>query len=95
MTTEADYRLPRNVIPRHYQLTLEPDLADFTFVGSEVVSVEVVEATAIVVLNAADLEVDSATIRTPRGRGTLATGIDRDEPAERLTLTFPEPLASR
>ncbi len=92
VTTEADYRLPRNVIPRHYQLTLEPDLADFTFVGNEVVSVEVVEATAIVVLNAADLEVDSATIRTPRGRGTLATGIDRDEPAERLTLTFPEPL---
>ena len=41
-------------------VTLEPDLVEFSFSGSEVVTVEVVEPTASVVLNAVELEIDSA-----------------------------------
>ena len=93
MTTEADYRLPRNVIPRHYRLTLEPDLTEFTFSGSAVIGVAVVEATAVVVLNAVELEADSAAIRAPGGSEFVAVDIALDEDAERLTLTFPESLA--
>jgi puromycin-sensitive aminopeptidase len=93
VTTEADHRLPRHVIPRHYRLTLEPDLTEFTFSGREVVAVEVVEATAAVVLNAAELAVDAAAISAVGGSDLFATDIAFDEAAERLTITFPEMLA--
>ena len=38
---EARYRLPRTVVPRRYDLVLEPDLEAVTFAGSETVTVEV------------------------------------------------------
>ena len=30
MSSEADYRLPRSVIPSHYELVIQPDFATFT-----------------------------------------------------------------
>ena len=58
---ENPHRLPRTVVPRRYDLTLEPDLAAATFAAAETVNVEVVEPTAEVVLNALDLEIDEVT----------------------------------
>ena len=54
---EARYRLPRSVLPRRYDLVLEPDLDAVTFTGSEAVTLEVVEPIDEIVLNSADLEV--------------------------------------
>ena len=34
-------RLPTNVVPSNYKLTLEPNLADFTFKGSEDITIQV------------------------------------------------------
>jgi hypothetical protein len=34
-------RLPTNVVPKNYALILTPNLKDFTFVGEEVVQLEV------------------------------------------------------
>ncbi len=34
-------RLPTNVVPKNYALILTPNLKDFTFVGQEVVELEV------------------------------------------------------
>ena len=34
-------RLPNNVVPKNYALTLTPNLKDFTFLGEEVVELEV------------------------------------------------------
>lgn len=34
-------RLPANVVPKNYNLSLEPDLKNFSFKGNENVSVEV------------------------------------------------------
>ena len=60
MTQRPPYRLPRNVIPQHYALVLEPDLGQATFDGEATVAVTVNEPTAEVVLNAADLDVREA-----------------------------------
>jgi hypothetical protein len=57
---EHDYRLPRTVIPRRYDLRIEPDLPSASFAGAETVAVDVVEAVREVVLNAADLQIDEA-----------------------------------
>ena len=51
------YRLPRTVVPIHYDLVLEPDLERFTFTGTSATMIDVVEATNRIVLNSIELEV--------------------------------------
>ena len=38
MTSTNEWKLPTNVRPTLYTLTLEPDLEDFTFTGSETIA---------------------------------------------------------
>ena len=71
-------RLPRTVVPRRYQIRIEPDLTAGTFVGDETIEVTVGEPTAEVVLNAADLTIATADIERWRG-----TAVDRDDPGGR------------
>jgi len=84
-------RLPRTVIPRRYQIHIEPDLTAGTFAGDETIEVAVGEPTAEVLLNAADLTISSAGIEDGAGRQFVAT-IAPDEAAERVSLRFAEPL---
>jgi puromycin-sensitive aminopeptidase len=86
------YRLPRTVTPRHYDLTLEPDLAAATFAGHAAVQVEVHEATDRIVLNAIELDVAQASLEGPDGTVVEASDIDLDEERERLTVVFPSPI---
>ena len=73
-TSESEYRLPRTVVPLHYELTLAPDLRAFTFQGTETVTVEVHEATTEIVCNAAELEIQRAILRS--GDVTLEATVD-------------------
>ena len=88
MPSEADYRLPRTVLPKHYDLTLTPDLTAATFGGHVVVDVEVVEAVAEIVLNSAELTLREAVLSNDTG-DRLETTIASDEAAERSTLGLP------
>lgn len=54
--------LPANVIPRHYKLTLEPDLKKFTYEGTVIVDLDVVEDTTSISLNTLELEIHSTKI---------------------------------
>ena len=49
------YRLPRHVIPTHYDLRIEPDLHSHSFTGHEVITLTVIEPTSEVLLNATEL----------------------------------------
>ena len=51
--SDNQFRLPRNVIPVHYDLHLEPDLDTFTFAGSVSIRLGVTETLHEIVLNAA------------------------------------------
>jgi puromycin-sensitive aminopeptidase len=86
------HRLPRNVLPRRYALTLTPDLADATFSGHVDVDIEVAEPTTQVVLNAIELEIDEAWITA--GTTRYEATVTLDEGTERATLHLSEPLAS-
>ncbi|XP_003578027.2 aminopeptidase M1-C isoform X1 [Brachypodium distachyon] len=56
-------RLPRFATPRRYELRLRPDLVACTFTGSVAIAVVVSAPTRFLVLNAADLSVNRASIR--------------------------------
>jgi puromycin-sensitive aminopeptidase len=90
------HRLPRTVVPRRYDLTLEPDLEAASFSGHETIAVEVLAETSEVVLNAAEIEIDEATAEIAAdgetGRGPLVANVTLDDEAERATLTFDRPL---
>ena len=87
MPSEADYRLPRTVIPSHYELALTPDLAGATFGGHVVIDVDVVEAVSEVILNTAEMTLHSCVLSNEDGQRLEATTVT-DEDAERATLTF-------
>jgi puromycin-sensitive aminopeptidase len=88
------YRLPYSVVPSRYHLTLVPDLAGATFTGDVSIDVNVAEPVTTIVLNAAELTIDSATL-TPTGNDATAlepSSITLDADEERVTLTFPDPV---
>lgn len=87
------YRLSRHVVPVRYDLRLEPDLAAAAFHGRETVSLLVTQPTATIVLNAADLIIESAVLENLDGQRSEGS-IELDEPLERCRFTFPVPLTA-
>jgi puromycin-sensitive aminopeptidase len=82
------------VVPRRYDLVLEPDLDSFTFRGSLDVSVEVVAQSSRVVLNAADLEVTAGAWLDAGDVPEPAVDITYDTKLEQVTLHFDKPIPS-
>ena len=87
MQDEAHYRLPRTVFPSRYYLTLEPDLAEATFTGSEVVTLSVEEPVDEIVLNADDLELSGGRLDGD-GATLEVTSISLDAENERAHLSL-------
>ena len=85
-TTEAIV-LPSNVRPRHYQITLQPDLDKFTFDGLELIEIEIAETASDIVLNADEMQVHTATL-VQDGSSQPATAITLDGELETVTLSF-------
>jgi puromycin-sensitive aminopeptidase len=85
------YRLPRTVVPKRYDLRLEPDLASATFTGEVSIAVTVHEVVAEIVLNAAELQLSEAVVENDNGVSQPAT-MALDEATERCQLTFPNPI---
>jgi puromycin-sensitive aminopeptidase len=88
VTIDNPYRLPRNVRPVHYDLTLEPDLPAASFIGKVSISIEVSEVTDVLVLNAAELEIRNARVELADGTTIAATGVEFDEETERATISM-------
>ncbi|CDO74266.1 hypothetical protein BN946_scf184643.g6 [Trametes cinnabarina] len=85
-STTVDYRLPRDVVPTHYDLTVHTDLDNAKFNGF--VEIELT-------FNTLDLILDDISLRL-RGRERAFPPINRefDLTAQRGIVTFPEPLAA-
>lgn len=92
MSTSAEatqHRLPAGASPSHYQLRLEPDLANARFSGSVVITVEVTSASETLVLNANELEIAAARIDLEGGSGAEVRSFELDTANERLTIDGP------
>jgi len=86
----VNYRLPRNVTPSRYDLRLAPDLQKYTFDGEETVAITVNEPTDEVVLNALELEIDTASAE--RGGKRFEGEVELDAKMERARIKFASKL---
>ena len=86
VTDEHPYRLPRAALPRHYELTLEPDLDAASFTGEAQIDLDVVEAVDVIVLNAAELDIRSASVVDAKGEPVVVDSIELDEAMERARV---------
>ena len=81
-------RLPRDVVPRRYDLTIVPDLDAAQFTGEVTIDLDVTQRVAEVVLHAHELEVELETL-AQSGRNLDATLI-ADPDAERVRIAAPD-----
>ncbi|HET7185064.1 MAG TPA: M1 family metallopeptidase [Terriglobales bacterium] len=79
-------RLPGDVIPSHYQITLTPDLKNATFEGEETIQVRVTKPLSKIVLNAAEIKFVDATVAS--GSTNQTAKVTTDEKAEMATLAL-------
>ena len=57
--------LPANVVPRHYDLSITPDLKEFVFSGTVRIDVDVVTSTDSIELHGLDVIINSAQVTLP------------------------------
>ncbi|KAI0713398.1 peptidase family M1-domain-containing protein [Earliella scabrosa] len=91
-----DYRLPTDVKPSHYDLTVWTDLDNNKFEGVVHVDLDVKEETAKLVLNTASLELGDVSLQSGTSDGAAevqnATAREFDETNERGTFSFAKAL---
>src|SRR5499427_7851663 len=87
-----DHRLPATVVPKRYDLRLEPDLAAATFAGEAVITVEVETTVTEIACNAAELAIHSAALARD-GSVPIHGSISLDEANERARFAFPAAIA--
>ena len=92
LSAAMDYRLPATVVPKRYDLRLEPDLVAATFAGEAVITVEVETTVTEIVCNAAELAIQSAAL-TRDGSVPIHGSITLDEANERARFVFPAAIA--
>ncbi|XP_068751951.1 puromycin-sensitive aminopeptidase-like [Montipora capricornis] len=84
-------RLPTSVLPKNYNLTLQPNLTEFTFTGKEVIDVEVGQATDKVKMNCLDIDIKFANF-SASGSAVNSSDISYNKEEETVTISFPTPL---
>ncbi len=82
-------KLPKNIVPRHYEIRLQPDLESFTTQGTETIEIEVLKPTDEIVLNALEMGVKRAAIFAPE---EIALRPHQDAQEQTLRLKLPEKL---
>ncbi len=81
-------QLPRTAIPHHYHLIVTPDAEHLSFDGNVTIDLSVINRTNNLVLNAADLKIASATLRSKAAGALKPTQISLDPQAETATFAF-------
>ena len=82
----AHARLDGNVIPSHYRLLFEPNLAAGTFRGEETIDVEVRKPSKDITLNAIEIVFDSASVTSGGKKHAARVSLDPDSETATLHL---------
>jgi aminopeptidase N len=84
---DAPGRLPKNVVPMSYSVTVEPDATAMTIKGHESIVLQVRTATNIIQFNSLN-----ETLRDVRLDGKPARKVVSDDEAQLTTVTLPAPV---
>jgi puromycin-sensitive aminopeptidase len=90
---DADYRLPRTVLPRRYVLQLSPDLDRARFSGHVAIEIDVTTTITEIVCNVAELDVSGANVHKAGSDKTTSLEVRLDERLERIVFSAPTELA--
>ncbi|EPQ58615.1 hypothetical protein GLOTRDRAFT_36981 [Gloeophyllum trabeum ATCC 11539] len=89
----GNYRLPTNVRPTHYDITVRTDLEKLAFDGFVSIDLDVVEETSSIVLNSAHTQLGEASVYSEALRTEqIQASANVDSTTERLTVRFGTPL---
>jgi aminopeptidase N len=81
-------QLPADVRPVQYAISVTPDAEKLRFDGSVAIDVDVLAPTDLIVLNAADLDMKSATLTGADGNARRASRMSVDSDAQKATFEF-------
>jgi aminopeptidase N len=85
-------QLPTNVRPIQYGILIQPDAANLRFKGSVLTHIEVLEPTDEIVMNAAELDFDSAELISGVNDTVAASRISPDEDKQQVRIRFAQPI---
>ncbi|OAX41307.1 hypothetical protein K503DRAFT_848469 [Rhizopogon vinicolor AM-OR11-026] len=92
-TDSGDFRLPLDVKPTHYDLTVKTDLENSTFEGVVKIDLDVKKETSTIVFNSADLKLSDASLYSDTLKlKQVDTSRSFDDKMERGILSFSTPL---
>lgn len=80
--------LPANVVPTHYDLTLEPDLTKFTFDGTVIVDLDVAEDSNSISLHTLELDIHSTKVSSDGKVISESPQISYDEKTQVSKIDF-------
>jgi puromycin-sensitive aminopeptidase len=92
MAEEKSHRLPTTVAPQRYAIRLTPDLTRWTFSGEEKILLQVHQPVHEIILNAAELEIQSVSLKDASGQVHRAS-VTLDSEEERARFSFGADLA--
>jgi hypothetical protein len=94
MSSKTEFqRLPLNVLPTNYTITLRPDLTNFTFNGQVIIDVDIKQETTKILLNSAELNFNQATLTFNNSdRSLTSSNVTLNADSELATIEFSETL---
>ncbi|KAF1998041.1 hypothetical protein P154DRAFT_536680 [Amniculicola lignicola CBS 123094] len=90
--TKAREVLPTNVKPLHYSLSLEPDFDKFTYDGTVVIDLDVVDNTTDISLNTAELKIHSTTVLSGEQVIADSPALSHNEDDQTTKISFKQTL---
>lgn len=89
----ATTQLPRTVVPSHYDVAVTPHAHKLSFDGQVTVTVDVLQPTRSITLNAIDMTFSSVRLTPTRLKIAIAAPkVTVDAKAQTATFTFAQPL---
>jgi puromycin-sensitive aminopeptidase len=92
MTGQKSHRLPTTVAPERYALRLTPDLTSWTFAGEEKITLQIHQPVREIVVNAAELEIQTVSLKDTSGQ-VHGASVTLDAENERAHFSFGADLA--
>lgn len=91
-TTHGRVVLPTNVVPKHYDVSLEPDFDKFTFEGKVSIDLDVAEDSTSISLNTVDLKIHTTTVHADGTLITDAPSLSYDADTQTTTIDLGKTL---